>query len=494
MEFQTILYIVLFIIWLLSQLFKVIKKAGRETEPNEPPPAPSLPFVPAHQAQSILKRLEELETNVDGTLAELDEPVRAQTSFLVGGDLLTEAARLRKAIEDALAKEEFPGELERANQLLSHVQETLRAARTQSDWRRRAESRRSGAIADRLVEEFYTPFRSFAESKPLELAEPPPVAVARERPSDTRSPLVASTLYVPRTVTTDPRHWCLFAPELSYYLSGTAPTLYQEIYERLELGVPERADDPEALSRVFFASWIVRFLGDSVGASFFGPAYLRALAHLSAQPRAPSRVTTVRLRGDGTVDAEAPMHVRVHLTSQWLEDMGYASEAGSLRRDWDEWHGSPETLSFVGAAGSLPAAPLLASMAALVGELFHLELDALGNRKLFNLPGLADWQVHARDESEAIDRLEAGERATGSARSLVAAAMEAAIGAPESAVPIATALYESVSLPPAVPGARVRAPVVARRTGRARQPSSAREIAEALILAEVLLEPRRRAR
>jgi len=252
---------------------------------------------------------------------------------------------------------------------------------------------------------------------------------------------------------------------------------------------------------VLFASWIGRIAADAMGALFFGPSYLHAVAQLYAQPAAPARVTSIVLNQDGTVHTEPPAHLRVHVTARWVTRMGYASEAEAIRSEWDERHGSPDAFAFWGSISimtSLPAAPVLAAASQLTDELFQLPLDAFGNVRLADVAGLAGWESHARQATAATASLLAGERASGSARAVVAGAIEAALFDPEANSKIHAALYETLSTVQArapKPTAKSKAWARATKPVATGQPFAnltGRDVAEALVLGEILLEPQSR--
>ena len=509
MEPETIFYFALAVWWLLSQLARAAKKskarrpppvpkATTRAEPHHVPP-PLLPREapePFPQARGMAKQLDRLEREIEAGLPQLDEKVRAQVEFLMEQAFRGEAARLR----EALAGENPLPAVDDAQAFVSFFQRAWRTAREVTSLRRRPEAVRPRLVADRLVDEFYAPFRSFAEAQRLPIEVAPPVALVWDPTPDDglrRSPFAPSMLFVSSSVTVDALHWSLFPHEIARYLTEAAPTLYEEIHEKLELGVEGSVgSDPAALTRVLFASWIARLLGDFTGALLLGPSYLAALMDLYEQPEAPSRVTTIYLNRDNTVHADAPAHARVHLTAEWLTAMGFTTEANTFVSRWDERHGNPQSFAFQGAVGSVPTAPIFHTALALVEELYRVELEALGFKRLADVSGLADWQAEEHAANDAKASLLSGERAARSARALVAGAIAASLESPDSAVQIRTALYDSVGEAkkprvPAVPKAARRQRASAARAMTARGPS-AMEVAEALVLADVLLEPRGR--
>jgi hypothetical protein len=505
MDAQDLFYVVIFVIWLLSQVASLVKKAPKPQAPPVPgpkaAPRPATPAALERQARGMLESLARLEARIEDGLPDLDARVRAQTLYLVERDLRAEARRERESIERALA-EKNANALSEANRslhrLVSFYDETLKTARTLSSWRRHPETARATRVADALLEEIDRPFRSFAETALVELAEGPPVAIVRDAsPDDTfrSSPLASSTFFIPRSTDFDPTHWSLVAHEVSRYLMAAAPGLYQEIYDRLRLRVTdaELQSSREALTRLLFASFLVRILGDAVGACLFGPSYLRALARLYAEPGPGSRVTTLFLNRDGTVYPEPPAHLRVHLTAEWLTQAGLGSDAAPVLQEWDEKHGYPAFFAFHGSMGTLPADTILGTATNLMAELEVLEIQSLGVRTLSSLPGLSDWSLRHRAWLEAKKSFLAGESASGSPRALVAAAIDACLEAPASAPAIRDALYRSFAAPAALKE-RARDTVALARAAAPTRALGPHEVAEALILGEILLAPRHRRR
>ncbi len=240
-----------------------------------------------------------------------------------------------------------------------------------------------------------------------------------------------------------------------------------------------------------FASWMRQTFNDSVGALLLGPSYVRAVAMLHANPGSASQVTSVYYSQEGFGSA-APAHVRVHLAARWLDRMGHSGEAGEVRREWDRKHGSPDVLHLPNA--DLPLTPLLSAMSLLVDRLFDLELHAFAGRRLSQLPGLADWNQHQRDAVDARQSLLAGKPARGSARALVAAAIDAALRGSGTygnhpRLPIFSPFTRRWLAHRASRAKQVVPPVSA---GTSSTRPSTRDFAEALILGEILLEPRSR--
>ena len=505
MDFSDFVYLGFFALWLYSQIATVAKKnkeRQRQKAQQQTPAPPPLPVAPPRQQQGgqrqgegLLLSLSDFEQETEASLLELDEKVRAQVSYLIDNDYREKAQALRSELRNE-SSPEFARASQETQWLLSHYRELLQTARVHSGIRQRRELQGPRVIADRVAAELDQP-RNVAN--PL----PPPVAIVWDVAAEDRlreSALADATLFVPRTVLQDPSHWSLMAPEIARYLGASAPTLYQDIYLGLGLGADEAqvGTDPAALTRVLFASWIGRITADAMGALFFGPSYLHAIAELYAQPAAPARVTSIVLNQDGTVHTEPPAHVRVHVTALWVTRMGYASEAETIRSEWDERHGSPDAFAFSGSMTSLPAAPVLAAASRLMDELFQLPLDAFGNVRLADVAGLAGWESHARQATAATASLLAGEKASGSARAMVAGAIEAALLDPEANTKIHAALVESLS----AVQARAPKPSAKRKPRRpaAKQVATAqpfanltgRDVAEALVLGEILLEPQSR--
>jgi hypothetical protein len=504
MDAQDLFYIVLVVFWLISQVASLAKK-GRKRQVGAPAPAakaprPATPASYERQARGMLESLGRLEARVESGLPELEERVRAQILALAERDLRDEARRARQSVESALAAKN-EGILPEANRslhgLVSFFDDLLKTARALSSSRRQPETARATRVADSLLDEFDRPFRDHARTTLVELAEGPPLAIVRDAPPGDAvrsSPLGGSTLFIPRSVEVDPTHWSLAAHEVARYLMAVSPGLYPEIVEQLRLRVTdaELQSSREALTRVLFASFLVRVLGDAVGACLFGPSYLRALARLYAHPGASSQVTTIYLNQDGTVYPEPPAHLRVHLTAEWLTQMGLGSETPEVLQRWEEQHGYPAYFAFHGSTGTLPAETILRDATNLMAELEHLEIQSLGVRTLSSIPGLADWSLRHRAWSDAKTSFLAGESSSGSPRALVAAAMDACLEAPASAAVIRDALYRSLA--PALPTKKIlRArPRVRRAVAAPTLRLTPRAITEALILGEILLERRHR--
>ncbi len=490
--------VVLFVLWLVWQALAAAKKATAKSQPTPPLPTkrertdipeipPPLPVRTGNPAEGAIEALGQLEKESEATLPELDEKVRAQVAFH-HERFRNEASGLRRELATNVVERSASqtGALREANASIAFHRNVIQAGRMHSTIRGRPEIQGPGLIADRLVAEFYKPEKADGSL-------PPPVAIVWDVAGDDRlrtSPLAPLTLFVPRSAIADPSHWSLFADPLTRYIESSAPELHQDIYDELGLGSNEAriGADATAITRVLFASWLHRILADAVGALFFGPAYLRALSRLYARPNAPASVTSIQLNTDGSIHDEPPPHVRVHVTAQWLAHMGYDSEAAEVRNAWNASHGAPSMLGFVGSMSRLPAAPVLEAVASLVDQMFQAPLASLSGTRLEYAPGLSDWSTQAQDARDARVALPAGERARGSARALVAGAIDAAIESPDALVTIHASLYESLSQKSARKPRTKRAAAPKKRSkGWTRQ-----NYAEALILGEILLEPRSR--
>ena len=493
-------YIALAIYWLVSTALGAAKKRKAKAKPP-PRRAPlrertELPKVPPQlpvrtadpdPAKDVIEALGQMEKESEAALLELDEKVRAQVAFH-HERFRNEASALRRELAPNVVERSAnqTDVLRQANASIAVHRNVIQAGRMHSTIRARPEIQGPGLIADRLVADFYK-----AEKADGSLA--PPVAIVWDVAGDDRlrtSPLAPSTLFVPRSAMSDPSHWSLFADPLTRYIESSAPELHQEIHDELGLGANEAriGADATAITRVLFASWLHRILADAVGALFFGPAYLRALARLYAQPDAPANVTSIQLNTDGSIHDEPPLHLRVHMTAQWLARMGYDSEAADVRDAWDATHGEPSMLGFVGSMSRLPAAAVLEAAASLVDQMFQAPLASLSGTRLEYAPGLSDWSNQAHDARDAKVALPAGERARGSARALVAGAIDAAIESPDALATIHASLYESLREKSAPKPRTKRAVATTKRSkGWTRQ-----NYAEALILGEILLEPRSR--
>jgi hypothetical protein len=505
---ESYFYILLLVFWFLSQLSSLAKQKKKDKAPPKPTRAPAprteaAPAVPEQQARSVLESLSRLESRLDQGLSDLDPRSRTLAVALIERDFLDEARRTRDAVERALTQRDAARlyqEIENGRELAASCENALKTVRRLSTARKTRDTAQPLQIADRLVDEVHAPLSSFAATALLlERGMLPPLAVVLDPADDDpirTSPLARSTIFVPRSVAVDPLHWSLVAHEVTRWIGGLAPGLYQEIYEGLSLNVGDAdlANDREALTRVLFGAYLFRLVGDGVGACLFGPTYLRVIARLYADPDQPARVTTIYLNQDGTVHPEPPAHLRVHTIAAWLTEMGFGSEAEDVTRIWDEMHGYPSTFGFYRSMGAIPAAVVLDTSTDLMAELHQLEIQRLAARTIPSLPGLADGAPRRGEWSNAKASFLRGEVASGSTRALLAAAMDAVLESPGSATAIRNALYQSVA-PRRAPRKASEAAMARPAAGDERPSSpfrvSRQELVEALILGEVLLAPRR---
>jgi hypothetical protein len=503
---ESYFYILLLVFWFLSQLSSLAKQ--KKKAPPKPTRAPAArpqtaPAVPEQQARGVLESLSRLESRLDQGLSDLDPRSRALAVALIERDFLDEARRTRGAVERALTQRDtarLHQEIQNGHELAASCESALKTVRRLSTARKTRDTAHPLQVADRLIDEVHAPLASFAATAlRLERGMLPPLAVVLDPADDDpirTSPLARSTIFVPRSVAVDPLHWSLVAHEVTRWIGGLAPGLYQEIYEGLSLNVGDAdlANDREALTRVLFGAYLFRLVGDGVGACLFGPTYLRVVARLYADPDPPSRVTTIYLNQDGTVHPEPPAHLRVHTIAAWLMEMGFGSEAEDVTRVWDEMHGYPSTFGFYRSMGAIPATVVLDTSTDLMAALYQLEIQRLAARTIPALPGLADGAPRRSEWAEAKASFLRGEGASGSTRALLAAAMDAVLESPGAATAIRNALYQSVA--PRRAQRKEREAALARPAAADERPSSPfrvsrQELVEALVLGEVLLAPRR---
>ena len=289
--------VVLFVLWLVWQALAAAKKATAKSQPTPPLPTkrertdipeipPPLPVRTGNPAEGAIEALGQLEKESEATLPELDEKVRAQVAFH-HERFRNEASALRRELDHKCRRDvgeprrpPYGKRMLRSRSIATYCRQDACIRRSGPG----ARFKRPGLIADRLVADFYKP-----EKADGSLA--PPVAIVWDVAGDDRlrsSPLAPSTLFMARAQrSSDPSHWSLFADPLTRYIetqrSRAAPGYLRcaRAWIESEAGI---GADAAAITRVLFASWLHRILADAVGALFFGPAYLRALARLYARP------------------------------------------------------------------------------------------------------------------------------------------------------------------------------------------------------------------
>jgi hypothetical protein len=235
--------------------------------------------------------------------------------------------------------------------------------------------------------------------------------------------------------------------------------------------------------------WVPQILPDLVAAGIFGPAYLRALAHELRSPGRPDAVAVVPIDRGGYAPTP-PHHLRIHAVAAWLDALGEHERAAEELAAWDADHGPPTELQLSGpvAQGRLPLEPAQRALDLAVRDLSGRDLAALGGRGLAELPGLTDWNSVARSAERSRTDFALDLPVDAAPRLVVAAAIEAALDAPETGGAIQNRLSDVLSGRPS--GRRARRQSRSRRAARARGRFGQQEIVEALLLEDLLLRPR----
>ncbi len=432
--------------------------------------------------------LRDADEALEATLGRL----RAQSEVALSGDTLA-------LVELALA----PDALKRLFEQMGLARARINALGRLAEWRTDRALADAMADADALAGALLRPIQRFADAHDLTFPRLAPIC-APAAPGAERvlhglfpeHPIV----FVPDDFADDLRRWPAVAHEVGRVMWWSLEGFAAELRSMVPSTEPAWLPQLHGRRLVFdfyaaFREWLPVVVADALATLLLGPAALRGMVHALARPDDADSVLRVGTGGDGRIVAALPpADLRVRLSAWLLERIGYEVEAKELLRGWDRQHGAPELLQVPTLHGEEVAAPtrLFVEVGAeLLEAIYTTRLDSLGGDDLTAVhdlqlrPGLwAKVQARARDFDQGrafVDdprvviaaAIEASELSRGSQARLVRAARAAIIGEGQRREPT-----------------RPRPPP-ARTLGVALDVD---EVADAVILAEVLSPRFRRAR
>ena len=457
MDPETLFYVALAIYWVLSQFATYFKKNKARTtttkqrpqsdieHPLELSSKASIPRQKDTSIPALIRDLSDAEQVLEESLNDFDEKIRSQVNILTV-PIKADVQRLRHDLTENSANEFEESQAQQIIDLTTELEDLRRTAHGFSHLRRQSQFNGSQLVADALLDDL---------TLNLVLGEntcPKPVAVFGDRFSLDQQHNVElrdSIVFTSPNVNNNPIEWALIAFEINRYIDSQATSFYQDIYNDLGLYVDrtEIATDSKALAKLFFSSWLKTITADAIGASLFGPSYLRAITTFGSDKSSDETIITIQLNKDGTVHATPPQHVRVHLTAEWVRLISDGSDAATILNEWNEAHNNPQRFVFGRSNTSIAAAPILEAVVQLMENLFALPIDSLGATRIVHLPGLNDWETINLDYERARLSLVNRIPSESKVRALVSAAIATTIESPDNAKSIGTCLIDSIKKP-----------------------------------------------
>ena len=537
-DFDSIWWVLLLVFVLLSWL------RGARRRPPASPEAAGAGGVPAthraHRVEATARRLAELEARAEhlpGSLGDLDPQIAERLATVVGEEVLPEIRELGKRAAGVRSARD----LRAIDEQTETLEELITIVQTMARQRRDPETRAVLGDADALAEACYRPIIDFCRHHGIPIRSHFPLAVFRPGGTTIRPVFLRyrlAPIALPPNYATQLWRWPSIAHEIAHDLVAAIPRLHDELVEQLGVGEAQLREGeseagPEAPSpeEALFGPWMEEIFADAIGSLLIGPAYLRSMVALFARPDSPIDVTSIRISEGGFVDWHPPRHLRVHMTARFLERMGYRTRAGELQEWWDRVHGAPETLVLLsgGSRQRFLAGPLIEVGRGLMDRLYLAEIEVLAGHRLADISGLEFASAHMNRAERAREQLARGRPAAFDARSLIAAATEASLDAPDrrevireavqrsivgvgteervarvramAAGPFATEAREAYARPEAPWEAPATAPTAsdahALASARAWSPAlplNAERLVDALLLAEIIEAPARRRR
>ena len=457
MDPENFFYVALAIYWVLSQFATYFKKSKTRTTTTKRKPQSDIeqPLEFSSKAPTsrqkntdipaLIKDLNNSEQVLERSLDDLDERIRSQVNILTV-PIKADVQRLRHDLTESSAKESEESQVQQIIDLTTELEDLHRTAHGFSHLRRQPQFNGSQLVADALLDDLTLNLVLGKDTCPN------PVAVFGDRFSLDQQhniELRDSIVFISPNVNNNPIEWALISFEINRYIESQAPSFYQDIYNNLGLYVDrtEIATNSEALAKLFFSSWLKTITADAIGASLFGPSYLRAITTFGSGKSSDETIMTIRLNKDGTIHATPPQHVRVHLTADWVRLISNDSEATTILNEWNEAHSNPHKFVFGRSNTSIAAAPILGAATQLMENLFALPIDSLGATRIVHLPGLNDWETINLDFDRARLSLVNRETSESKIRALVSAAIATTIESPDNAKSIGTSLIDSIKKP-----------------------------------------------
>lgn len=160
-------------------------------------------------------------------------------------------------------------------------------------------------------------------------------------------------------------------------------------------------------------AWLPTLAADTLAVMMLGPAALRAAMRALGRPGDPYEVARVRTATDPRLIGETPpADLRIRLMAHTLAGIGSDGRAAALLARWDRDHDHPDALvlpSLFGQSVRLPTARVVAVLGPIVDHLRDARHDAIGGRRLSELPGMVMspglWaRVRARVEALSAER------------------------------------------------------------------------------------------
>ena len=458
---QTIVYIVIAVIWALSSLFKKAKEAKQAKqapppEPLPPPPPPPPAYEPAPALEPAPPQVEVGESAFDSATVALYNRLdaAAENAVTARHDIRSIATRaeahpslafLRAALVStardralALADRaeevrrflaEEPAETARAlgqlEQEAARLKQLVALCRDAVEQRTRSEHRgRLLWTADTVCGRLFEPMRR-ALAGDRAVAALRPFAAADDWTT-------AATLRFQEIgflrAWLRPNHgnnfalWGLALHDLARSATVVSPRLRTELRQVLGVsgsGALPAASDLQRGLQVsdFVAPWFPSLFGDAVAAVALGPPYMEALATLSDDSDA------------GKPMVEPPMALRLAALRVVLSEAGHGEAAQAVWAEWQQRVGPPDELVLTlrdGMRVAAPYGPFAEVIQSSARALCRTALPSLGGASLLTVPGLLLPAREMEAVQQARRRIMGGEIPEGALPRLVFSAALAA--------------------------------------------------------------------
>jgi len=440
-DFQTIVWIVVGVIWLISSIRNQLKAKSQQPPAQELTPAeevewddvwkqepalpqavgavvelvtpePAAPATPSMSAERL-----RIKSQVDRLIADAEQLVVvarvdwatmrvAQTI----DDFVLPHAKLIKADAERIDE----SELYKLRAPFDEVEFVYSVIETMIQQRRNPALRKDLGDADQLASACYQPIIDFATAGRIHLSTSTPVTMLAGK-SDLGIltgfiPTGIAPIFLPPYFLKKVVWWPALAHEVAHDFLAAATGA--EARMRAQLGLPSEevgllflniGHEGLTFDELYkiFGGWFEEIFCDVFGTLMIGPAYGYTMVELFASPADPAAVSRINIdaRGD-RLAPHPPRHLRLKTVANILSAVGEDEAAEELVAEWQGIHGVPETIDLPLRGGGAVTVPM-GIMEELLGEvcsrLYREQMHGLNGHALFDIPGV-DYGPHEAAE------------------------------------------------------------------------------------------------
>ncbi len=267
--------------------------------------------------------------------------------------------------------------------------------------RRTPETEQLIQIAEALAADLVKPIASLAAHRGLRTANTAIIGVlANHHSAEIPAHFLPGhqVIQVPASALSEPNAWIDVVRSTASGILQAYPKIARELYAVLgatdDPWLPRRQGRRVVLDvRAMFGAWRETIVTDILATIWIGPAYVQALKSRLESPDTPASVMDARTAPDGRRFADhPPAHLRVLLSCEALQTMGFSHASSEIRRDWFECHGESDgmwTETMWGQYLQVPWDQLFVIGSEFARHVIKAPIRSLGQTSLFEIEGMA---------------------------------------------------------------------------------------------------------